>query len=213
MRAWVARSQASGLKVLPSRRPSETDSQRERKKVASTSEFQVKRGPRCLPGPVALPLAPPATEKSSSDMPPRVTTGEQWCGAAEGGCGDRSGDGVAPWGGRAEEGAKRRRSERCRWPTGVALTTEAQTDGGPSQAAGVGVRWKWRWRWRGRGLDTRRSRKKCKARIQAGHVKAAPSRDLGGLNGCRFVTLDAGRAHHLRGWEPGTVKRGLGSSP
>ena len=104
MRAWVARSQASGLKVLPSRRPSETDSQRERKKVASNSEFQVKRGPRCLPGPVALPLPPPATEKSSSDMAPRVGAGES-CGVAEGGCGVRSGDGVAP-GGRPEGGCE-----------------------------------------------------------------------------------------------------------
>ena len=64
----MARSQASGLKVLPSRRPRETDSQRERKKVASYWGFHVKRGPRCLPGPDARPLPAPAAEKSSSDM-------------------------------------------------------------------------------------------------------------------------------------------------
>ena len=73
IKALMARSQASCLNVLPSRRPSSTDSQRERKKVASYAGVQLKRGPRCFPGVWEEPLAPTALK--STDM------ADEWWGS------------------------------------------------------------------------------------------------------------------------------------
>ena len=98
----MARSHASGLKVLPSRKPSWTDSQREWKKVASNWAFQLNRGPRCLPGARLDVSPPPAAEKSSSAI---VAVGRSGQGTVFGGrapiAGRGEGRGDGRWQGRA----------------------------------------------------------------------------------------------------------------